>query len=77
LEKSRQDSGQPGAGAAQLARSSGFVAARIVRVAAPSISAPPIADFADLVARALAILAEETEAWRARGAQNRSDGSLR
>jgi hypothetical protein len=75
LEKLRQHSGQPGA--APLARSSGFVSARTVKRAASLTPAPPVADFADLVARALEILAEETEAWRARVAQNRSDGSSR
>jgi hypothetical protein len=43
----------------------------------PSAAPAPVADFADLVDRALAILAEETEAWRARRLENGSTRSSR
>jgi hypothetical protein len=62
-----------GADAAQT-----YDARRPVQQAAPS--APPsalVADPGDLVARALAILAEEAEAWQARRAANLSPGSPR
>lgn len=48
-------------------------------VAHASTAAPgaPVPDSADLVARALAILADETQAWHARRAANHSTGTAR
>lgn len=48
--------------------------------AGPAALSAPVADPgdpSDLVARALAILADETEAWHARRAANRSTGTAR
>ena len=45
--------------------------------ARPPAPGAPVADPADLVARALAILAAETEAWHARRAANHSTGTAR
>jgi hypothetical protein len=48
-----------------------------VQQAAPSAPGALVADPGDLVARALTILAEETEAWHARRAANLPPGSAR
>ena len=52
-------------------------ARRPVQQAVLSAPSTPVADPGDLVARALAILAEETEAWHARLAANLPPGSPR
>ena len=43
----------------------------------PAAPSAPVADPVDLVSRALAILADETEAWHARRAANLSPGTAR
>jgi hypothetical protein len=50
---------------------------RKVQDAAPSAPSAFVADPSDLVARALAILAEEAEAWQARRVTNASPGRTR
>jgi hypothetical protein len=58
------------AGQASQARQAG-------RPAAPFASSALAPDFDELMARAFAILAEETEAWRARRAANLPPGSTK
>jgi hypothetical protein len=48
----------------------------LMRHGAPLAPSASVMDFGDLVARALAILAEETEAWQARAASNLPRGGV-
>jgi hypothetical protein len=54
-----------------------YSAPRGLSLATPGAPAALVADPRDLVARALAILAEETRAWNARRADDRSPRSQR
>jgi hypothetical protein len=81
------DPRQPTTGALPLSHLPGFVgaaagqipqsASRFGQPSAQSVLPPLMIDPADLVARALEILAEENDAWQARRGLNRAPRSIR